>query len=124
MDWELIGLLSFAIAAGLIIVASGVLGYTRTEKVLGAVFFTTGAGFIWSISAFLDKSADFRGDADVDRWLAEMDRAVSVVDLFGWIAIAVAGAFLLTAIAHLWRERDKLRQSLQIELPRRAADSE
>jgi hypothetical protein len=117
MDWELVGLVSLFVAAGLITAFAGLLGFTRTEKALGAVYFAGFAALLIVLSVFVSSDVpDIRTKADVDAWLARIENGLRLAMCLCWFCRAAATAFLVVAVMHIWRERSALLKKLRLEI--------
>lgn len=116
MDWQLLGLTSLFAMPGLLVGLVGLLGFTRTEKVLGAAYFAGFATLLVVLNVFVGSEVpDLRSKADVDSWLARMDSAHRIANGVIWFCISAATAFCVVALVHLWRERFALWKKLRVK---------
>ena len=116
MDWHLLGLALLFSVPGLLVGLVGWLGFTRAEKILGAVYFCGFAILLVILGYFPGfNDAELRDKADVESWLARMDAVHRVASGMIWFCISVAIAFCVVALMHLWRERVTLWKKLRVQ---------
>lgn len=116
MDWQLLGLTLLFATPSLLGGLVGWLGFTRAEKTLGAAYFCGFAILLVILSFFPSfNDAEFSTKADVDSWLARMDMIHRAASGMIWFCIAVATAFCVVALMHLWRERVTLWKKLRVQ---------
>lgn len=115
MDWQLLGLTLLFAVPGLLVGLVGWLGFTRAEKILGATYFSGFAILLVIVSFFSGfNDAELSTKADVDSWLAQMKAVHRATSSMIWFCIAVATAFCVVALLHIWRERSTLWNKLRV----------
>lgn len=118
MDWQLVGLTGLFVTPSLLVGLVGLLGFTRTEKLLGAAYYAGFAALI--LLAVLDESlssgaADLGTKADIDSWMARKHGVYRAANGVIWFCISAATAFCVLALVHIWRERSTLWKKLQVK---------
>ena len=116
MDWQLVGLTLLFATPGLLGGLVGLLGFTRTEKVLAAAYFVGFATMFVVHNIFFSADVpDLRTKADVDAWVARMHSAHTIASGVGWFCVLVATTFCVVALVHIWRERSLLWKTLGVK---------
>ncbi len=118
IDWQVVCVMSLFVLAGSIFATVGMLGLSRTEKLLAATYFAAFTAQLVTLNLYCnpDTWPELRSIEDVDNWLASMNRAMYVADLLWWLSVAAGAAFFITAVRHIWRQRVKIMAKLRLDL--------